>query len=59
MTDFVSGPILARPQERDCMEAGKIGPDLSRLRFLKSFTCGRTKKEGFEYDKVMHQLLLV
>ena len=56
--DFVSGPILARPRKRECMEAGKIGPDL-RLRFLKSFTCGKTKKEGFQYDNVMHHLLLV
>ena len=56
--DFVSGPILARPRKREFMEAGKIRPDL-RLRFLKSFRCGRTKKEGFEYDNVMHHLLLV
>ena len=56
--DFVSGPILGRPRKREFMEAGKIGPDL-RLRLLKSFRCGRSKKEGFEYDNVMHHLLLV
>ena len=28
VTDFASGPILARPRKRECMRTAKIGPDL-------------------------------